>query len=93
MDESKVSKIRRKNGHQDKSGRDEWKESRIKIWNKTAFEYYQFQQDGVVATVEEVGTILEVTLALTYQIQNYFKLIWWSGSIQIRRSGRNNAEG
>lgn len=77
----------------------ETKVSRIKDLNPKEIGYLHvanFKQDGVVANVKEVGTILEVTLAqpllpgakttLTLDFEGQVP-------VQIRRSGRNNKEG
>ncbi|TAF58066.1 MAG: M1 family peptidase, partial [Flavobacterium sp.] len=55
-----------------------------------------FKQDGVSATVKEVGTILEVTLdkPLLPGAKTIFTLDFEGQvPVQIRRSGRNNKEG
>ncbi|TRX36693.1 M1 family metallopeptidase [Flavobacterium restrictum] len=75
------------------------KESRIKNLkpNEMGFLKIQnFQQDGVSATAKEVGTILEVTLAkplLPHATTTFTLDFEGQVPIQIRRSGRNNAEG
>ncbi len=77
----------------------EVKESRIKTLKPNEIGYLRisnFKQDGVVATAKEVGTILEVTLAkpILPNSKTTFTLnIEGHVPIQIRRSGRNNAEG
>lgn len=75
------------------------KESRIKTLKPNEIGYLKisnFKQDGVAATAKEVGTILEVTLAkpILPNSKTTFSLDF-DGQIpiQIRRSGRNNAEG
>lgn len=75
------------------------KESRIKnlLPNEIGFLHvFNFKQDGAVASIKEVGTILEVTLAkpMLPRSKTTFTLNF-SGQVpvQIRRSGRNNAEG
>ena len=77
----------------------EVKESRIKnlLPSEIGFLHVSnFKQDGKSATAKEVGTILEVTLAkpLLPKSKTTFTLDF-SGQVpvQIRRSGRNNAEG
>ena len=77
----------------------EVKESRIKYLSATEVGFLHvsnFKQDGKSAIAKEVGTILEVTLAkpLLPKSKTIFTLDF-SGQvpIQIRRSGRNNAEG
>ena len=77
----------------------EVKESRIKTLKPNEIGYLRisnFKQDGVVATAKEVGTILEVTLAkpILPNSKTIFTLNFEGQvPIQIRRSGRNNAEG
>lgn len=77
----------------------EVKESRIKTLKPNEIGYLRisnFKQDGVVATAKEVGTILEVTLAkpILPNSKTTFTLNFEGQvPIQIRRSGRNNAEG
>ena len=77
----------------------EVKESRIKTLKPNEIGYLRisnFKQDGVVATAKEVGTILEVTLAkpILPNSKTTFTLDFEGQvPIQIRRSGRNNAEG
>jgi Peptidase family M1 domain len=77
----------------------EVKESRIKNLSPTEIGFLHisnFKQDGQFATIKEVGTILEVTLAkpLLPKSKTTFTLDF-SGQVpvQIRRSGRNNSEG
>ena len=77
----------------------EIKESRIKNLKPDEIGFlkvYNFKQDGVSASVKEVETILEVTLArpLLPGAKTAFSLDFdGQVPIQIRRSGRNNAEG
>ena len=77
----------------------EVKESRIKTLKPNEIGYLRisnFKQDGVVATAKEVGTILEVTLAkpiLPHSKTTFTLYFEGQVPIQIRRSGRNNAEG
>ena len=77
----------------------EVKESRIKTLKPNEIGYLRisnFKQDGVVATAKEVGTILEVTLAkpiLPHSKTTFTLNFEGQVPIQIRRSGRNNAEG
>ncbi|MDD2821521.1 MAG: M1 family metallopeptidase [Flavobacterium sp.] len=77
----------------------EVKESRIKTLKPNEIGYLRisnFKQDGVVATAKEVGTILEVTLAkpILPNSKTTFTLNFEGQvPVQIRRSGRNNAEG
>ncbi len=75
------------------------KESRIKYLKPTEIGFLKisnFKQDGATATIKEVGTILEVTLAkpILPGSKTTFTLDF-NGQvpIQIRRSGRNNKEG
>ncbi len=75
------------------------KESRIKNLKPTEIGFLKisnFKQDGASATIKEVGTILEVTLAkpILPGSKTTFTLDF-NGQvpIQIRRSGRNNKEG
>ncbi|MNS29922.1 Aminopeptidase N [compost metagenome] len=82
-----------------KVGDKEVKESRIKHLKPNEIGYLRisnFKQDGVVANTKEVGTILEVTLAkpILPNTKTTFTLDF-NGQlpVQIRRSGRNNAEG
>ncbi len=82
-----------------KVGDKEIKESRIKNLktNEIGFLHVtNFKQDGVTATAKEVGTILEVTLAkpMLPNSKTTFTLDFdGQVPVQIRRSGRNNAEG
>ena len=75
------------------------KESRIKTLKPDEIGYLNisnFTQDGVVAKTKTVGTILEVTLAkpILPNSKTTFTLDFEGQvPIQIRRSGRNNAEG
>nr|WP_314834775.1 M1 family metallopeptidase [uncultured Flavobacterium sp.] len=77
----------------------EVKESRIKTLKPNEIGYLRisnFKQDGVVATAKEVGTILEVTLAkpiLPHSKTTFTLDFEGQVPVQIRRSGRNNAEG
>jgi len=77
----------------------EIKESRIKNLKPNDIGYLRisnFKQDGVAATAEEVGTILEVTLAkpILPKSKTTFTLDFdGQVPVQIRRSGRNNIEG
>ncbi|WP_348812085.1 M1 family metallopeptidase [Flavobacterium maritimum] len=82
-----------------KVGDQEVKESRIKHLQPNEIGYLRisnFKQDGVAANAKEVGTILEVTLAkpILPKSKTTFTLDF-NGQVpvQIRRSGRNNAEG
>ncbi|WP_091203421.1 M1 family metallopeptidase [Flavobacterium xueshanense] len=81
------------------SGINEVKESRIKNLkpNETGYlNITNFRQDGVNIPVKAVGTILEVTLAKPILPNSKTTLkLDFDGQvpIQIRRSGRNNAEG
>ena len=75
------------------------KESRIKTLKPDEIGYLRitnFRQDGVPATTKTVGTVFEVTLAkpLLPNRKTTFTL-GFEGQVpvQIRRSGRNNAEG
>ncbi|WP_158980801.1 MULTISPECIES: M1 family metallopeptidase [unclassified Flavobacterium] len=82
-----------------KVGDKEIKESRIKNLkpNEIGFLHVtNFKQDGIDATAKEVGTILEVTLAkpMLPNSKTTFTLDFdGQVPVQIRRSGRNNAEG
>ena len=82
-----------------KVGDKEIKESRIKNLKPNEIGYLRianFKQDGAVAVAKEVGTILEVTLAqpILPNSKTTFTLDFdGQVPIQIRRSGRNNAEG
>lgn len=75
------------------------KESRIKYLKPTEIGFLKisnFKQDGATATIKEVGTILEVTLAKPILPgSNTTFTLDFNGQvpIQIRRSGRNNKEG
>ena len=75
------------------------KESRIKTLKPNEIGYLKisnFKQDGIVASTKEVGTILEVTLGkpILPNSKTTFSLDFdGQVPIQIRRSGRNNAEG
>lgn len=75
------------------------KESRIKTLKPDEIGYLKisnFKQDGVIANAKTVGTILEVSLAkpILPNTKTTFTLDF-DGQVpaQIRRSGRNNAEG
>lgn len=77
----------------------EIKESRIKNLKSNEIGFLKisnFKQDGITAVIKEVGTILEVTLAkpILPGEKTIFTLDF-DGQVplQIRRSGRNNAEG
>ena len=82
-----------------KVGETEVKESRIKNLkpNEIGFLHVtNFKQDGQIAIAREVGTILEVTLAkpILPNSKTTFSLDFdGQVPVQIRRSGRNNAEG
>lgn len=75
------------------------KESRIKNLKPTEIGFLKisdFKQDGASATIKEVGTILEVTLAkpiLPGSKTTFTMDFNGQVPIQIRRSGRNNKEG
>lgn len=75
------------------------KESRIKNLKPNEIGYLKitnFKQDGIEATTKVAGTILEVTLAKPILPQSQSTLsLDFDGQVpvQIRRSGRNNAEG
>src|SRR6478672_4444773 len=77
----------------------ETKESRIKNLKPNEIGFLKitnFKQDGVAATAKEVETILEVTLAKPLLPGAKTTLtLDFDGQVpvQIRRSGRNNAEG
>ena len=77
----------------------EIKESRIAKLKPDEIGYLKisnFKQNGVSATIKEVGTILEVTLAKPIFPRSKVKFtLDFDGQVpvQIRRSGRNNAEG
>ena len=85
--------------HKIKVGETEVKESRIKSLkpNEIGFLHVSnFKQDGQTAFTKEVGTILEVTLAkpILPNSKTTFSLDFdGQVPVQIRRSGRNNAEG
>ena len=85
--------------HKIKVGDTEVKESRIKNLkpNEIGFLHVtNFKQDGQIALAKEVGTILEVTLAkpILPNSKTTFSLDFdGQVPVQIRRSGRNNAEG
>ena len=85
--------------HKIKVGETEVKESRIKNLkpNEIGFLHVtNFKQDGQIALAKEVGTILEVTLAkpILPNSKTTFSLDFdGQVPVQIRRSGRNNAEG
>ena len=82
-----------------KVGDTEIKESRIKNLKPNEIGYLRisnFTQDGVAAVTKTVGTILEVTLAkpILPNSKTTFSLDFdGQVPVQIRRSGRNNAEG
>jgi hypothetical protein len=82
-----------------KVGETEVKESRIKTLQPNEIGYLHvtnFKQDGQTALAKEVGTILEVTLAkpIIPHSKTTFSLDFdGQVPVQIRRSGRNNAEG
>lgn len=82
-----------------KVGETEIKESRIKNLKPNEIGYlhvFNFKQDGQPAIAKEVGTILEVTLAkpILPNSKTTFTLDFdGQVPVQIRRSGRNNAEG
>ena len=82
-----------------KVGETEVKESRIKTLLPNEIGYLHvtnFKQDGQTALAKEVGTILEVTLAkpIIPHSKTTFSLDFdGQVPVQIRRSGRNNAEG
>ena len=75
------------------------KESRIKTLKPDEIGYLKisnFKQDGVIANAKTVGTILEVSLAkpILPNTKTTFTLDFdGQVPVQIRRSGRNNAEG
>ena len=85
--------------HKIKVGETEVKESRIKNLKPNEIGYLHisnFKQDGQAAIAKEVGTVLEVTLAkpILPNSKTTFSLDFdGQVPIQIRRSGRNNAEG
>ena len=82
-----------------KVGEKEIKESRIKTLKPEEIGYLKisnFKQNGVSATTKTVGTILEVTLVkpILPNSKTTFTLDFdGQVPVQIRRSGRNNAEG
>jgi hypothetical protein len=82
-----------------KSGEKTIKESRISTLkpNETGYlNIKNFKQDGVAATTKTVGTILEVDLAKPLLPGQSTRLTLDFDAqvpVQIRRSGRNNAEG
>ena len=82
-----------------KVGDTEVKESRIKKLKPNEIGYLNvtnFRQDGATAKTETHGTILEVTLAkpILPKSKSTFTLDFVAQvPVQIRRSGRNNAEG
>ena len=75
------------------------KESRIKTLKPDEIGYLKvsnFKQNGAVANAKAVGTILEVTLAkpiLPHSKTTFTLDFEGQVPVQIRRSGRNNAEG
>ena len=77
----------------------EVKESRIQNLKPNEIGFLKisnFKQDGIVASTKEIGTILEVTLAKPILPNSKTTLsldFYGQVPIQIRRSGRNNAEG
>ncbi|NHM06102.1 M1 family metallopeptidase [Flavobacterium sp. CYK-4] len=77
----------------------EVKESRIAKLKPNEIGYLKisnFKQDGISANIKEVGTILEVTLPkpILPNSKTVFSLDFdGQVPVQIRRSGRNNAEG
>ncbi len=82
-----------------KIGDTEIKESRIKTLKPNEIGYLHvsnFTQDGQIASAKEVGTVLEVTLAkpiLPHSKTTFNLSFEGQVPVQIRRSGRNNAEG
>jgi hypothetical protein len=82
-----------------KVGETEVKESRIKTLKPNEMGYLHvsnFKQDGQNALAKETGTVLEVTLAkpILPNSKTTFSLDFEGQvPVQIRRSGRNNAEG
>lgn len=82
-----------------KVGDKEVKESRIAKLKPNEIGYLKisnFKQDDISAVAKEVGTILEVTLAkpiLPGQKTTFTLDFDGQSPVQIRRSGRNNAEG
>ena len=100
--DARVSSIKDPDGrmvNKVKVGSNEIKESRIKTLqpNETGYlNITNFKQDGVVASVKAAGTILEVTLVKPIVPNSKTTLtLNFDGQVpvQIRRSGRNNAEG
>jgi hypothetical protein len=85
--------------HKIKVGNTEVKESRIKNLKPNEIGYLHvanFKQDGQTALAKEIGTVLEVTLAkpILPNSKTTFSLDFdGQVPVQIRRSGRNNAEG
>ncbi|HEX9153156.1 MAG TPA: M1 family metallopeptidase [Flavobacterium sp.] len=77
----------------------EVKESRIKTLKPDEIGYLKitnFKQDGIAASAKSVGTVLEVALAkpILPNSKTTFTLDFdGQVPVQIRRSGRNNAEG
>lgn len=82
-----------------KGSQNETKESRISALKPDEIGFLKinnFKQDGVAATTKVVGTILEVTLVkpiLPNQKTTFTLDFDGQVPVQIRRSGRNNAEG
>jgi Peptidase family M1 domain len=82
-----------------KVGDKEVKESRIKTLKPNEMGYLKvsnFKQDGLIANAKTVGTLLEVTLAkpiLPHSKTTFTLDFDGQVPVQIRRSGRNNAEG
>jgi len=82
-----------------KVGDTEIKESRIKTLKPDEIGYLKvsnFKQDGLIVNAKTVGTILEVTLAkpiLPHSKTTFTLDFDGQVPVQIRRSGRNNAEG
>ncbi|CAM3948776.1 M1 family metallopeptidase [Flavobacterium weaverense] len=100
--DARVSSIKDPDGrmvNKVKVGSNEIKESRIKTLqpNETGYlNITNFKQDGIVASVKAAGTILEVTLVKPIVPNSKTTLtLNFDGQVpvQIRRSGRNNAEG
>lgn len=85
--------------NKNKDGERELKESRIKNLKPDEIGFLKisdFQQDGIPAKTKTTGTILEVVLAkpILPNSKTTFTLSFEGQvPIQIRRSGRNNAEG
>lgn len=77
----------------------EIKESRIAKLNPNEIGYLKisnFKQEGILTSTKTIGTILEVTLSkpILPKTQTLFTLDFdGQVPVQIRRSGRNNAEG